>query len=103
MIRLPPRSTLFPYTTLFRSVDLAGVQLACEEEVVDDLGEARRLLGDDAEQPLLQARLEVDVVSSERHRRAVDGGEGRAQLVRHGGDEVLSHPLEPPCLGQVAE
>src|SRR2546422_5404802 len=24
MIRRPPRSTLFPYTTLFRSVDLAG-------------------------------------------------------------------------------
>src|SRR5207244_13373607 len=25
MIRRPPRSTLFPYTTLFRSVDAAGV------------------------------------------------------------------------------
>src|SRR3712207_7623932 len=25
MIRRPPRSTLFPYTTLFRSEDLAGV------------------------------------------------------------------------------
>src|SRR5436305_4564140 len=25
MIRRPPRSTLFPYTTLFRSHDLAGV------------------------------------------------------------------------------
>src|SRR2546430_13551843 len=24
MIRRPPRSTLFPYTTLFRSVDLSG-------------------------------------------------------------------------------
>src|SRR5437764_6455236 len=24
MIRLPPRSTLFPYTTLFRSTDAAG-------------------------------------------------------------------------------
>src|SRR5256885_12087286 len=26
MIRRPPRSTLFPYTTLFRSLDLAGVE-----------------------------------------------------------------------------
>src|SRR5256885_8823503 len=26
MIRRPPRSTLFPYTTLFRSVTQAGVQ-----------------------------------------------------------------------------
>src|SRR5260221_12332373 len=28
MIRRPPRSTLFPYTTLFRSVDLVGVNPA---------------------------------------------------------------------------
>src|SRR5260370_20342848 len=27
MIRRPPRSTLFPYTTLFRSQDVAGVHL----------------------------------------------------------------------------
>src|SRR3712207_9288068 len=26
MIRRPPRSTLFPYTTLFRSGDLAGIR-----------------------------------------------------------------------------
>src|SRR5256885_13248542 len=26
MIRRPPRSTLFPYTTLFRSLDLRGTQ-----------------------------------------------------------------------------
>src|SRR3712207_8342822 len=26
MIRRPPRSTLFPYTTLFRSADLAGTR-----------------------------------------------------------------------------
>src|SRR2546430_13249060 len=25
MIRRPPRSTLFPYTTLFRSIDRAGI------------------------------------------------------------------------------
>src|SRR3989449_7290711 len=29
MIRRPPRSTLFPYTTLFRSLDFGGVQLRC--------------------------------------------------------------------------
>src|SRR2546430_6513204 len=36
MIRRPPRSTLFPYTTLFRSHDagvgLAALQLAAERE-----------------------------------------------------------------------
>src|SRR3712207_8649788 len=35
MIRRPPRSTLFPYTTLFRSVRLAAAVRA------DDAGEAR--------------------------------------------------------------
>src|SRR3989442_10452445 len=27
MIRRPPRSTLFPYTTLFRSIDVPGVEI----------------------------------------------------------------------------
>src|SRR3712207_7306998 len=29
MIRRPPRSTLFPYTTLFRSIRLAPVEVTC--------------------------------------------------------------------------
>src|SRR3712207_7712971 len=33
MIRRPPRSTLFPYTTLFRSTDLDGVLLHVQQEV----------------------------------------------------------------------
>src|SRR2546425_944894 len=35
MIRRPPRSTLFPYTTLFRSIDPAAwaVHLVAEDEV----------------------------------------------------------------------
>src|SRR2546425_1917723 len=32
MIRRPPRSTLFPYTTLFRSVASAPVQVICLED-----------------------------------------------------------------------
>src|SRR5258708_21349529 len=39
MIRRPPRSTLFPYTTLFRSVDRAGSHSAASAS----LGNARRL------------------------------------------------------------
>src|SRR5688572_31136990 len=39
MIRRPPRSTLFPYTTLFRSVaatgDLAGVVVARQDVAAD--------------------------------------------------------------------
>src|SRR3712207_6886577 len=38
MIRRPPRSTLFPYTTLFRSavVDAGGVKIAIAESDVED-------------------------------------------------------------------
>src|SRR5205085_6138295 len=32
MLRRPPRSTLFPYTTLFRSL-LAGLQIGCNGRV----------------------------------------------------------------------
>src|SRR5256712_7441470 len=50
MIRRPPRSTLFPYTTLFRSIDRAP----------DDLGDAGRgqmghLLAADHEHRAVQA------------------------------------------------
>src|SRR3712207_7701962 len=41
MIRRPPRSTLFPYTTLFRSAALADDDLA--DDGVDDLLEARHV------------------------------------------------------------
>src|SRR5256885_10298262 len=34
MIRRPPRSTLFPYTTLFRSLETAGVKFEDFVEVV---------------------------------------------------------------------
>src|SRR2546422_7938956 len=48
MIRRPPRSTLFPYTTLFRSCQAEG-----EDEAVQGLpavdGAERRDLGDGAE------------------------------------------------------
>src|SRR3712207_7660663 len=49
MIRRPPRSTLFPYTTLFRSelrghqLDCAGIDLAGRE--VDGVRLRRRLSG----------------------------------------------------------
>src|SRR2546426_8710052 len=46
MIRRPPRSTLFPYTTLFRSVRVAGrAVLRCRSDV-DRLQPPRPLDGD---------------------------------------------------------
>src|SRR3712207_8278614 len=52
MIRRPPRSTLFPYTTLFRSGVFQDL-----EELLELLERLRRLLAEDLLQPLL-----VDVV-----------------------------------------
>src|SRR5258708_8905020 len=41
MIRRPPRSTLFPYTTLFRSIDIMGLQAAYAN--VNRCGRSRHL------------------------------------------------------------
>src|SRR2546427_2549001 len=38
MIRRPPRSTLFPYTTLFRSHRHIAVRVILAEHVADDCG-----------------------------------------------------------------
>src|SRR3712207_8002747 len=57
MIRRPPRSTLFPYTTLFRSVDdLAEDLAALLALLLGRLAQVRRGGADDAER-----RDEVDV------------------------------------------
>src|SRR2546422_6498911 len=47
MIRRPPRSTLFPYTTLFRSVPAADVTLswATFSDAADQAGISRRYGG----------------------------------------------------------
>src|SRR2546430_13465263 len=41
MIRRPPRSTLFPYTTLFRSMSVLPLPLAWLAQSFDDLGRER--------------------------------------------------------------
>src|SRR5256885_5562161 len=53
MIRRPPRSTLFPYTTLFRSADVAGKSAEGIEKWAEDY--LLRLLD-------LCAELEVKVI-----------------------------------------
>src|SRR3712207_8662138 len=48
MIRRPPRSTLFPYTTLFRSAlvgELARVDLRVDQHAVGVVGEQRLRAG----------------------------------------------------------
>src|SRR2546426_9332096 len=65
MIRRPPRSTLFPYTTLFRSLARARLQLVTRREVVPQRGpgeKERALLAQQlgVERPHRPARLAVE-------------------------------------------
>src|SRR5258707_9413020 len=64
MIRRPPRSTLFPYTTLFRSEQFDGPSTLVE--VSDFLGARRKIIGED---PQHFARLDpdFDFARSEEH------------------------------------
>src|SRR5215211_9551339 len=88
MIRRPPRSTLFPYTTLFRS----GLPRACLEVlgrqsrggIVGSRGETQRELTDVVEElePLLPNCL---AVGRER-------GRPRLCLTAHGGDLLARAP-----------
>src|SRR3712207_7878435 len=66
MIRRPPRSTLFPYTTLFRSGDEAPERVASERDDQprrDDL----ELRGEPREVVLDLVGLRVAVLRSEEH------------------------------------
>src|SRR3712207_8513868 len=60
MIRRPPRSTLFPYTTLFRSEQVLGERLVhAEHRVAKSTFEGHRAHPDDAGGGLLGAAQHV--------------------------------------------
>src|SRR2546430_4660337 len=67
MIRRPPRSTLFPYTTLFRSEWAHAEALALASLVVE--GTAIRLTGQDTERGTFSQRHLVlhDTVNGKRY------------------------------------
>src|SRR5437773_6667991 len=65
MLRRPPRSTLFPYTTLFRSL---GADVAGKSEVEPEVLDRCRLFCDDWEQASRGGEL-ARAVSSGRVRR----------------------------------
>src|SRR3712207_8699714 len=44
MIRRPPRSTLFPYTTLFRSSDEAIKNIKDSRKIIDDIVENEKVI-----------------------------------------------------------
>src|SRR2546428_6894885 len=86
MIRRPPRSTLFPYTTLFRSVVARGCLLIVAELAADHHGVA-------AIRRCLEGQPHIVIV------KAVDGGGGAdgsdaptPELHSRSGDACRLHP-----------
>src|SRR2546425_6437054 len=71
MIRRPPRSTLFPYTTLFRSVGLlvrVGAIVVVDEHVGEVLGRHRQIVRDQrVEEPAGEDGAGVGAQRSEEH------------------------------------
>src|SRR3712207_8320174 len=75
MIRRPPRSTLFPYTTLFRSPEQRAEQLADQRAAALAVGAVGDRQAEDGEDgPGLQAPVEVGVLQ-----RADGGLRGRSE------------------------
>src|SRR3989454_8884904 len=80
MIRRPPRSTLFPYTTLFRSI--------LDRECLDD---ADQQAGDDGAFHVAEAADDDDGEGLDDQRRAGKRGE------HHHRSEEHTSELQSPC------
>src|SRR2546430_16027075 len=76
MIRRPPRSTLFPYTTLFRSPELDEATEVEESRVVRDAGRLLHVVRHDHDAERL-FELDHELFDALRRGRI----EGRARLV----------------------
>src|SRR5260221_7254589 len=73
MIRRPPRSTLFPYTTLFRSlVDESGI---VQLQLLERLLEVHVVLGHGRKEAGIDHRLDRPVAGQGLRGRAVGGGD----------------------------
>src|SRR5256885_10815240 len=84
MIRRPPRSTLFPYTTLFRSENEHGRRHAAAAERLEDV-EAVALGQHDVENDQVVAGLGEDEL------------EGARPVARHLRSEEHTSELQSPC------
>src|SRR2546430_14120291 len=93
MIRLPPRSTLFPYTTLFRSL----TEAACEHSVIGTLARAMPSVGSSEALPQdldnlpVSDALSIPVLST-------DSSQLEALTVAATGSHVVVHG--PPGTGK---
>src|SRR5256885_17160340 len=79
MIRRPPRSTLFPYTTLFRSIHLRGyAQKQPKQEYKREAFELFRQLIDQVKTEVTRVLMTVQVQSREQVEQATEALEQRS-------------------------
>src|SRR2546422_9113611 len=78
MIRRPPRSTLFPYTTLFRSVLKGGIEVALRAERSGE--EYRAVLASSLEEVERVSRLAEDLLLLSRLTAGVEEERTRVDL-----------------------
>src|SRR2546422_3351855 len=85
MIRRPPRSTLFPYTTLFRSgvdgADVAPVALRPGLHVLERVGEHLLVAGDGLGEDVLAEVVHRGLVRQERSEEHTSELQSRLHLV----------------------
>src|SRR3712207_7611535 len=74
MIRRPPRSTLFPYTTLFRSELRVVRQVDDDDRLGPVLNRHRRLLPRTRTRPVDRAEAGVTLTARARRRNVPAGG-----------------------------
>src|SRR5205809_1328496 len=96
MIRRPPRSTLFPYTTLFRSILVESQRIDSHAEGPRD--ERRQLGTPNVQDPA--ACVGNVVLEEAKHEGVPDGVEGSVQVARLAAPDVRSHPGQPPTRAQ---
>src|SRR2546430_2069352 len=105
MIRRPPRSTLFPYTTLFRSHELEGLvpghrrQRRYERFLLQQLPQARGAEPRERVLDVDRAAQAVDVAGAVRARDSLPATVGRP-LALDRGDELLPFHSRTPSLDQ---
>src|SRR5689334_24685203 len=100
MIRRPPRSTLFPYTTLFRSTTFSGNQ----SMTVDWICKHHSDLGKEQLYAILQLRAEVFVVEQQCARSEEHTSELQSQFhlvcrllleKKKNKDQLITHSTTP--------
>src|SRR2546430_8563977 len=89
MIRRPPRSTLFPYTTLFRSLDALFEIYRASNDLPNLYLTTMRLHETSPEEPLIAAEYARLSIILDRNQ-----GEGQ-RVAKKAFDQA---PTEPPCV-----